>query len=59
MPERIAGFRNADGTLTGSAPAVDPMVKAQQSYEQAMQSAARIERRTDRLLGWDRLDRDL
>lgn len=57
MTERVADFRNADGTLNGSAPAVDPLVKAQQDYERALRHAARLERITDRDLGWDQRDR--
>lgn len=57
MSERA--IRNPDGTLAGSRPAVDPLIRAQQDYEKALRAAARHERRTDREFGWDRRDEDL
>lgn len=50
MSERV--LRNPDGTLAGSTKATD--AGAQRSYQQVMRHVAKLERQTDRDLGWDR-----
>lgn len=50
MSERV--LRNPDGTLAGSTKAT--AAGAQRSYQQVMRHVAKLERQTDRDLGWDR-----
>lgn len=54
VTERTDERRRPDGKFNGSAPAIDPRVKTAQDYQRIMQQVERLNRLTDRDLGWDR-----